>query len=342
MPKSSPAVRIAFIIGLWATLACVLPAPVFAIIREQSFPSSTDPNFDRELIMDKTVTRLTKILSVDAGYRVDNLDWNIAGTLAGTSPNVLSELTWEDIQSFEVAAALKGPFWKNVYARGRFSYGWIYHGQNQDSDYHGDNRTLEFSRSRNSTDDGSVVDATLGFGYQFSLSQDRLKLSPLLGFARHEQNFKMTDGNQITDPYGEIGWLGPFEGLNSTYDAAWSGPWLGLDFELYPFDKLSFSGNLEHHWVDYDGVGDWNLRPDLAHPQSFAHSAEGTGHKASIAGHYKLNKRWRLNASFEYYNFSTDEGTDTTHAASGLTDDTQLNEVNWDAGSFKFGAAYLW
>ena len=32
-----------------------------------------------------------------AGYRKDELDWNIAGNINGNNPNILSELTWEDL-----------------------------------------------------------------------------------------------------------------------------------------------------------------------------------------------------------------------------------------------------
>ena len=43
-------------------------------------------------------------LSLSAGYRVDALDWNIAADFFGTTPNILSELTWDDLQIFEVGA----------------------------------------------------------------------------------------------------------------------------------------------------------------------------------------------------------------------------------------------
>ena len=33
------------------------------------------------------------------GYRKDNLDWNIAGDTTGNHPNILSELTWDDVES---------------------------------------------------------------------------------------------------------------------------------------------------------------------------------------------------------------------------------------------------
>ena len=99
---------------------------------------------------------LEKDFTLSAGYRKDDLDWNIAGDINGDNPNVLSELTWEDVESYQVK--LQGAIvWPNRIAmRGYVNYGWIFDGDNQDSDYLGDNRTFEFSRSNNNTDDDDL------------------------------------------------------------------------------------------------------------------------------------------------------------------------------------------
>ena len=115
-------------------------------------------------------------LEFSAGYRKDNLDWNIAGDINGNNPNILSELTWSDIDIFQIKAGIRSVFNKVFYVRGAIDYGSIFDGANQDSDYDGDNRTLEYSRSNNSTDQGSVWDATLGIGYQFKAASGRLRL----------------------------------------------------------------------------------------------------------------------------------------------------------------------
>ena len=41
-------------------------------------------------------------LDLSAGYRVDQLDWNIAGTISGTNPNIISELTWSDLEIYQL------------------------------------------------------------------------------------------------------------------------------------------------------------------------------------------------------------------------------------------------
>ena len=50
------------------------------------------------------ISRMSIDLGVKAGYRVDQLDWNIAGNNAGTDPNILSELSWKDLEIWQVQA----------------------------------------------------------------------------------------------------------------------------------------------------------------------------------------------------------------------------------------------
>ena len=104
----------------------------------------------------KIKPHLTFNFGLLAGYRIDQLDWNIAGNNAGTNPNILSELTWKDLEIYQVqfkpSVTLGNSHRGGVryHLRGMLGWGSIVDGSNQDSDYAGDNRTLEFSRSNNS------------------------------------------------------------------------------------------------------------------------------------------------------------------------------------------------
>jgi len=44
-------------------------------------------------------------ISLGTDYRHAQLDWNIAGTFAGSGPNILSELTWHDLDIAQVSGA---------------------------------------------------------------------------------------------------------------------------------------------------------------------------------------------------------------------------------------------
>ncbi len=43
-------------------------------------------------------------LELTNSYRIDNLNWNIAGDLYGNNPNILSELTWTDLKIYQLKA----------------------------------------------------------------------------------------------------------------------------------------------------------------------------------------------------------------------------------------------
>jgi len=286
----------------------------------------------------KETTRLETDFTLGAGYRVDDLDWNIAGNINGSNPNILSELTWDDVESYQVK--LQGSFvWPNIVAfRGSADYAWIFDGDNQDSDYQGDNRTLEFSRSNNSTNDGYLWDASLAIGYPLRFGQTVIAtLTPLVGYSYHQQNLEISDGNQAIPD------LGPFPGLNSSYDAEWKGPWIGFDLLFKAKQIMTFAHRFEtyfsyeYHWANYHAEADWNLRDDFAHPKSFEHDADGSGWKVDTGLNFLLHQNWALNFNYEYQNWSTDSGTDKVFFSDGSTATTKLNEVNWTSYALSLG-----
>lgn len=269
-------------------------------------------------------------LQIAPGIRQDNLDWNIKA--ADGSPDVLSELTWTDLTIIQIKAAGKLIVSDKFYMRGSVDYGEIIHGDNQDSDYSGDDRTGEYSRSNNSTDDGNVFDVSAGLGYQFRIN--RFTIAPLLGYSYHEQNLVITDG------YQTIPRTGHFPGLDSTYDAQWKGPWTGLDFSFKIIEKLIVSGVVEYHWADYKGVGDWNLRDDFEHPRSFEHTSAGSGILVSAAINYAFSKRIGISLIANYQDWYADNGTNRTFFANGTKSTTDLNEVNWDSAAAELGITF--
>lgn len=272
------------------------------------------------------------------GYRVDDLDWNIAGNLNGTNPNIISELTWSDLKSYQLKVGGRGTINRVFYLRGSLDFGWALSGDVQDSDYSGDNRTLEWSRSNNSAEDSTVFDGTLGFGYPFKLASDRLKIIPLGGFSYSEQNLTMKDGLQTLSDSASAPAsatplpLGPFAGLDSTYDTKWFGPWLGVDLSFSASDKILLFAGFEYHWADFKGVANWNLRTDLAHPKSFEHEADGTGFLITAGGDYVFSEPWwSLGLEVNYQDWSTDAGIDQQFNSDGTIAVTRLNEVNWES-----------
>jgi len=271
------------------------------------------------------------------GYRKDELDWSIAG-LNGT-PNILSELEWDDIEIATLNIGTTLYFQPNWLLNFDFTYGHIFDGDNQDSDYFGNNRTLEFSRSNNNTDDGMTIDASIHAGYQWlamSNQQQQIYLIPKIGFSYHAQYFNISDGFQT------IPSTGSFSGLDSNYDATWYGPWLGLESEFAINEKLTLGVNFEYHYAYFEATANWNLRSDFAHPESFTQEAEGYGLVGNIHGQYRLNKDLALTLSVDYQDWQASrDGFDTIFFANGFSLKTErLNGVNWKSFGANLGLVY--
>lgn len=281
-----------------------------------------------------------------AGYRVDTLDFNLAGNLAGANPNILSELTWDDLEIYQVGVAGKVAVGNKkvdylTCIRASLNYGWIQDGRNQDSDYLGDNRTLEFSRTNSLTADDHVWDASIGIGLQRKFHQKRLAIALLGGYSYHEQNLRLTQGRQTISPSPEVIPLGPIAGLDSTYQAGWRGPWAGIDLEFSPFPRFSLLGTFEYHWALYKAEADWNLRQDLAHPLSRRHEASGArGLLFKATGRYFLTGRWALDLSASYQDWEAKNGTDTIYFADGSTTAVKLNQVHWQSSTAALALVY--
>ena len=277
---------------------------------------------------------------LSTGYRVDDIDWNIAGDINGNNPNIISELQWEGLESFQLKMANKTVFNQLFLLRGSLAYGWIFDGENQDSDYLGDNRTLEFSRSNNNSDEGNMLDASFGLGWQFTFGRSDFVMAPVIGYSYHEQNLTMTDG------YQTIPSSGPFPGLDSTYETEWKGPWIGLDFTFRTDEKRKITPeietliSIEYHWADFYADADWNLRTDFAHPKSYEHEADGHGFILNMGLKFIFNYHWLLNVNLDYQNWSTDPGIIRFFKTDGTTPTQRLNEVNWTSTTIMAGIEY--
>lgn len=128
--------------------------------------------------------------------------------------------------------------------------------------------------------------------------------------------------------------LGPFSGLDSSYDAEWSGLWLGTDFVWNFKNGSTLFARLETHWVEYFAQAQWNLRSDLAQPVSFEHEADGRDQVLELGWHSVVaNAYWAWGASIVVQSWTTDSGIDRVFGANGSVDEFKLNEVNWSSRS---------
>ena len=269
-------------------------------------------------------------------YRQDNLIWNKAGL--NNFPNVLSELKWENLRTQGIKAVLKHDLGPRYFLEATGSYGYTYSGTTQDSDYDGDNRTLEFSRSNSNGSGGTMFDASLSLGWKLQDSK-KAKTSLQAGYAINRQYLDMTNYVQTIDtsPNSQ---LGPFPGVSASYKALWRGPWVGVVHDQTLNKRLHLTTRLEYHLPDYAGECYWRSRSDLAQPVTNNHWASAQGIVAAIGVDYVTGPRWILGAGVEYTNYTTFPGTDQVNIADGTHVQIRLNEVRWDSWAFRLKATY--
>ena len=106
---------------------------------------------------------------LSAGYRTDSLSWSIAGDNNGHYVNILSELKWSDLTIYQLKLSNRTVIQERFLLRGHLDFGVVRSGSNRDSDYDGDDRTLEFSRSINGVSGNDVWDGSIGIGPRFVL-----------------------------------------------------------------------------------------------------------------------------------------------------------------------------
>ena len=271
--------------------------------------------------------------ALSVGYRKDNFDWSVANS----SVNIASELIWKDMVIEQLRAAARLNLGYDWFIRGNYATGMVVSGTNRDSDYAGNNRTQEYSRSDNKTG-GVVREISIGLGNRLRVFDQAdglgLYLSPLAGFSIHQQALTMYDGRQSV-PFDSV-----LSGLNNSYEAQWKGAWVGMDALFKIGRNILLNTSAEYHRADYYAKANWNLRNDLAHPVSFEHVADGRGILLSSGISYRLTRNLLLNAMFEHQRWRTDKGYDTTFFSYGTTSHYTLNPVSLDSRSISLGAVY--
>lgn len=250
---------------------------------------------------------------IGAGYRNDDFNWNISGP--GGYPNVLSELKWQNLNILEVNGKVEASLGL-VALKVSGDYGKIISGKNRDSDYLGNNKTKEFSRSYSKADNGAVYDVSAGAGWivPVSILLQRIEFIPMAGYSYHQQQLTMRNGYQSIDTqYPKA--IGSFPGLNSRYTARWRSPWVGMELYYDYFPGLSLFANVEYHFASYRARGHWNLRKEFA--KDFKQTAsEGSGVIAQLGLNYSFGCFMDASLMFEYDQWKMRNGRHTVYIKS--------------------------
>lgn len=266
------------------------------------------------------------------GSRQDTLQWSIAGR--DNKPNILSELSWE-VEDIDYSGPniiwMSQSGWTLRLAAG---YGDITEGENQDSDYLGSDRTLEFSRSNNTIGGDWVADGLLALGFPLNLPILPIQLLPQGGVSVHVQKLRITDGWQTIGYVATTSGVTPapisrIENLDSTYKTTWLGPFLGIQGKLSVALGCTLRGGIEHHWASYRGKGVWNLRHDIG---EFTDEARGRGWVWTGGVEFPVSAFWRAAIDYSLQEWKTGSGTQSTPV---------LNNGQWVTVEGPFNSATL-
>ncbi|HET8829398.1 MAG TPA: hypothetical protein VFM79_08640 [Pelobium sp.] len=259
-------------------------------------------------------------IDVGTAFTHNNLDWSIAGSLAGNNPNILSEVKWKSLKGTAVAVGLEIPLLKSFYLKGSWSKSFTYKGAATDTDYAEDNRTNPVYKAELNSESGYLSNYQLKAGYHLTIAG--LKLSLNLGYSIQQQHLHLTDDG--------------FTELNSTYKTRWNGLSAGATFykSIYKFNLIT---TMDYHQLNYYAEADWNLIDEFKHPLSFKHIAKGFGVTIDVKLLYKMLKPISPYINFGMGYFSTGAGIDELYYTDGRTAKTRLNDVSRNGYNLGFG-----
>ncbi|HKZ46152.1 MAG TPA: hypothetical protein VJ202_02070, partial [Thermodesulfobacteriota bacterium] len=139
------------------------------------------------------------------------------------------------------------------------------------------------------------------------------------------------------------GTLGPFAGLNSTYEFIWKNYKIGLEGGLPIINGFFFKGSaIFIPYNQYDGKGIWNLRTDFRQDPSFTHKASGGyGAEGEASLGFHIYNSLTAEIGYRYWYVKSGKGTDITFFSDGSVGITQFNEATSEREGFFLNVSYL-
>lgn len=270
----------------------------------------------------------------------------IASDPTGTAtPNILSELQWNDVESWRLTGNLRLAAGRHFRIIGDLGIGLTTDGSGTASDYLGDDRTNEYSRVVSTADGKADLDATLAFGWEWrknfsvplwrigksdksvALASD-MGITPLVGYSYARRNVEFSDGVQLVPPSGS------FPGLAGHYEPEWHGPMVGVEGDFRIAKRLFFYGGYRA-WlaVEHSAEAAWPIREAVLRPEDFSNQADGNGSEFIVGLRWHLNDRQTIGLHYTELELTADNGESDTTTSAGNPFDTRLNEVEWNRTS---------
>lgn len=257
-------------------------------------------------------------------YQIDDFRWSIAGNSQGQNPNILSELTWENLQSLGFNTALSIPLKSNFAIEASINKSFVFKGKVNDTDYSEDNRTSPTFNMDLQSNKSSTGLYTLGLSY--SLQIKNIFLKPSISYVIRYQTLYLREENNSF--------------LNSSYKPRWNGFNLGLQLNRQFYNAFAIDLYGAYSNLNYNANATWNLRDDFAQPISFRHKAYGFETNFATRLTY-TKKQFKPFMHFQTSYASTGTGIDEVFYKNGTSAFTRLNDVTNKSFFFSVGFQYL-
>lgn len=285
-------------------------------------------------------------MEIGQGYQEGSLDWNIAGPVSQhlASPNVLSELKWQDLKMWNsrLYAATYTCGYRTAFEG---NYGKICEGYVVDDDYGASHRQSRFCHAHATGNRGEVFDYNLTVGY--GLTYLGVTLTPYGGWGYAAQHLKMQspavmEYNGNNNPFYTV----PIEfktdvlDLDSNYNASWQGALAGFDLS-YDYACFHLFGGFEYHWLNFKAKAHWNLRDDIIGP--FHHSGTGYGTKFKVGGAFEFAYHWSIGLLATFTDYRLKDGIEHSKIKTEnqiISIKTRLNGVNWHSWTLNINLGY--
>ncbi len=288
--------------------------------------------------------KLSYFLGERTWFSTGSSELSISGS--GGTPNVLSELEWEDVDSVvveltgEVINTLgtgAGPTSLGFYGillRASGGFGEIRGGTLRDSDFLGNDRTNISSESLSTVDDDNLyyVNGDLGvriLNWWRADGDSQGYLDILIGGQYWQETYVATKGVQLKDPFGTVGFTGAFsdQGRNITVDFKWASLRVGARGEVpLPYGFSVRGGFIFIPWSHFVDVDVHHLRTDLQKDPSFRDEATGGfGVQVDATLSYNVWRGLSIEAGYQFWRFDSGDGDATTFALTGKTRSPTFN-----------------
>lgn len=279
---------------------------------------------------------------IGIGYRHDNYKMQMQGERRNPTTDFLKpslerwHWKWSEIEVLESSAVLRYTTCLNYYIRLNADWGRIHNGEGHVDGFaqlpgrgscssfstssgsrcnSSRPEAIHFSRIKNKSNRGFVMDYSGAVGYQFRSNGRRVIITPVVGFSYHHQHLEFHHGKQEIDAFDPFPVLGPIPDLHVNYKPRWYGGFIGVDWEAQvDIPCVLVFGSAEYHWAQYRTTSTWNFADTFIN--DFNQKGHGQGLILNGGFSYKLQCNFWITAYGTYRNFYAEGGR---HKTTSLT-----------------------